>query len=100
MTPLEAVGATRFHHQLLPRFDHDKHCQPLARPDQVSTRGAWLPGGAHDWEFGDVQVIWRDGDTLRPAADPETGALVKSLPRLMRNKLKTPGFVHKRQKIG
>jgi gamma-glutamyltranspeptidase/glutathione hydrolase len=24
----------------------------------------------HDWEFGDVQVIWRDGDTLRPAADP------------------------------
>ena len=24
----------------------------------------------HSWEFGDVQVIWRDGDELIPAADP------------------------------
>ena len=24
----------------------------------------------HDWEFGDVQVIWRDNDELQPAADP------------------------------
>lgn len=24
----------------------------------------------HSWEFGDVQVIWRDRDELRPTADP------------------------------
>jgi gamma-glutamyltranspeptidase/glutathione hydrolase len=24
----------------------------------------------HSWEFGDVQVIWRDQGVLYPAADP------------------------------
>jgi gamma-glutamyltranspeptidase/glutathione hydrolase len=24
----------------------------------------------HQWEFGDLQVIWRNGDELEPAADP------------------------------
>ena len=71
MTPLEAVGATRFHHQLLPP---DLITTSIANPLPDQTRLALEERGyrvePHDWEFGDVQVIWRDGDTLRPAADP------------------------------
>ena len=71
MTPLEAVGATRFHHQLLPP---DLITTSIANPLPDQTIAALEELGyrvqPHDWEFGDVQVIWRDGDTLRPAADP------------------------------
>jgi gamma-glutamyltranspeptidase/glutathione hydrolase len=71
MTPLEAVGATRFHHQLLPP---DLITTSIANPLPDQTKLALKELGyrvePHDWEFGDVQVIWRDGDTLRPAADP------------------------------
>ena len=71
MTPLEAVGATRFHHQLLPP---DLITTSIANPLPDQTKLALGERGyrvePHDWEFGDVQVIWRDGDTLRPASDP------------------------------
>ena len=71
MTPLEAVGATRFHHQLLPP---DLITTSVANPLPDQTIAALEERGyrvqPHDWEFGDVQLIWRDGDTLRSAADP------------------------------
>lgn len=71
MTPLEAVGATRFHHQLLPP---DLITMSIALPLSGETIAALGERGyrvePHSWEFGDVQVIWRDGDELQPAADP------------------------------
>ena len=71
MTPLEAVGATRFHHQLLPP---DLITMSIAIPLPEETIAALGERGyrvePHEWEFGDVQVIWRDGNELKPAADP------------------------------
>jgi gamma-glutamyltranspeptidase/glutathione hydrolase len=71
MTPREAVGATRFHHQLLPP---DLITMSIAIPLSKETIAALGERGyrvePHSWEFGDVQVIWRDGDELQPAADP------------------------------
>ena len=71
MTPREAVGATRFHHQLLPP---DLITMSIAIPLSEETIAALGERGyrvePHSWEFGDVQVIWRDGDELQPAADP------------------------------
>ena len=71
MTPLEAVGATRFHHQLLPP---DLITMSISRPLPQETISALGDRGyrvePHSWEFGDVQVIWRDQGKLRPAADP------------------------------
>ena len=76
MTPLEAVGATRFHHQLLPP---DLITTSIANPLPDQTISALEERGyrvqPHDWEFGDVQLIWRDGDTLRSAADPRDRAV-------------------------
>ena len=71
MTPLEAVGATRFHHQLLPP---DLITMSVGRPlqqktiDMLSDRGYRVE--PHNWEFGDVQVVWRNEGVLQPAADP------------------------------
>ena len=71
MTPLEAVGATRFHHQLLPP---DLITMSIGRPLPQETISALGDRGyrvePHSWEFGDVQLIWRDQGQLRPAADP------------------------------
>ncbi len=71
MTPLEAVGATRFHHQLLPP---DLITMSISRPLPQETISALGDRGyrvePHSWEFGDVQVIWRDQGELKPAADP------------------------------
>ena len=71
MSPLEAVGATRFHHQLLPP---DLITMSISRPLPQETISALGDRGyrvePHSWEFGDVQLIWRDQGELRPAADP------------------------------
>ncbi|MFK7863220.1 MAG: gamma-glutamyltransferase [Pseudohongiellaceae bacterium] len=71
MSPLEAVGATRFHHQLLPP---DLITMSIATPLPEETIAALGERGyrvePHEWEFGDVQVIWREGNELLPAADP------------------------------
>jgi len=71
MSPLEAVGATRFHHQLLPP---DLITMSVSRPLPQETISALGDRGyrvePHAWEFGDVQVIWRDQGKLHPAADP------------------------------
>jgi gamma-glutamyltranspeptidase/glutathione hydrolase len=71
-SPLEAVGATRFHHQLMPA---DLVTMSVTRPlpdETISTLGdRGYRVEPHSFEFGDVQVIWRDDDgNLIPAADP------------------------------
>jgi len=71
MSPFDAVDATRFHHQLLPP---DLITMSVTRPLPQETISALGDRGyrvePHAWEFGDVQVIWRDQGELRPAADP------------------------------
>lgn len=71
MTPLEAVGATRFHHQLL-QPDLITYSPGVPLPDetisQLSDRG--YRAQPHPWKFGDVQVIVRDGESWNAASDP------------------------------
>jgi gamma-glutamyltranspeptidase/glutathione hydrolase len=71
MTPAEAVGATRFHHQLMPP---DLVTYSPGRPLPEETISALRDRGyrpePHQWEFGDMQIIWRNGDQLMPASDP------------------------------
>jgi gamma-glutamyltranspeptidase/glutathione hydrolase len=70
MTPLEAASASRFHHQLLPP---DLITQSPSLPLPESTIKALTKRGyrvePHSWEFGDIQVIYKDGDNLIPASD-------------------------------
>lgn len=71
MTPEEAVGATRFHHQLMPpELITFSPSRPLP-PETISALGDnGYRAEPHSWEFGDMQVIWRGGDRLEPASDP------------------------------
>ena len=71
MTPYDAVAATRFHHQLLPA---DLITYSVTRPlppaviSGLGDRG--YRATPHAWEFGDVQVIHREGARWVPASDP------------------------------
>jgi len=80
MTPAEAVGATRFHHQLLPP---DLITYSPGRPLPDDTISALADRGyraePHEWEFGDMQIIWRDGEKLIPASDPRNRGVSKVL---------------------
>lgn len=71
MTPAEAVGATRFHHQLTPP---DLITYSPSRPLPPETISALSDRGyrvvPHRWEFGDMQIIWRGKNGLDPASDP------------------------------
>ena len=71
MTPIDAVSATRFHHQLLPP-DLVTYSVNFPLPPEtisaLSDRG--YRAEPHSFEFGDVQVILRDGDSWIPASDP------------------------------
>ena len=71
MSPLEAVSATRFHHQLLPP---DLVTYSVTRPLPKETIKTMAERGyrlePHGFEFGDVQVISRKGDSWLPASDP------------------------------
>jgi gamma-glutamyltranspeptidase/glutathione hydrolase len=71
MTPYEAVAATRFHHQLLPP---DLITYSVTRPLPASTISLLGELGyraePHPWEFGDVQIVWRDDGDWVPASDP------------------------------
>ena len=71
MTPEQAVGATRFHHQLMPpELITFSPSRPLP-PETISALGDnGYRAEPHSWEFGDMQVIWRGGDRLEPASDP------------------------------
>lgn len=71
MTPLQAVGATRFHHQLLPA---DLITYSVSRPLPQETILALGDRGyrpePHSYDFGDVQIIVRDNASWIPASDP------------------------------
>ena len=71
MSPLEAVAATRFHPQLLPT---DLITYSVTRPLPAATISVLGEMGyraePHPWEFGDVQIVWRDDGDWVPASDP------------------------------
>ena len=71
MSPYEAVAATRFHHQLLPP---DLITYSVTRPLPASTISLLGELGyraePHPWEFGDVQIVWREDGEWKPASDP------------------------------
>jgi gamma-glutamyltranspeptidase/glutathione hydrolase len=71
MTPADAVGATRFHHQLLPP---DLIVYSPGRPLSEATISALADKGyraePNSWEFGDMQVIYKDGPGVVAASDP------------------------------
>jgi len=76
MSAIDSVGASRFHHQLLPA---DLITTSISRPLPAQTRGALIDMGyrvePHAWEFGDVQLIEtgfgkdKSGD-INTASDP------------------------------
>ena len=78
MSPMDAAGATRFHHQLLPP---DLITQSPMRPLSDQTiRGLGEKGyrvEPHGWAFGDIQVIWRGGNKLIPASDSRNRGVSK-----------------------
>ncbi|MEM7083599.1 MAG: gamma-glutamyltransferase [Pseudomonadota bacterium] len=84
MTPQQAVDASRFHHQLLPPdLVTYSPSRPL-RPDvQSSLSKSGYRTEPHSWEFGDLQLIVRDGETLIPASDARQRGVsrVIALPR-------------------
>lgn len=78
MTPLQAVAATRFHHQLLPPdLITQSPSFPLADQTIEKLNQLGYRVEPHSWEFGDVQVIWVDGENLIPASDPRDRGVSK-----------------------
>ncbi|MGB0495804.1 MAG: gamma-glutamyltransferase [Kangiellaceae bacterium] len=78
MTPLEAAGATRFHHQLLPPdLITQSPSLPLSETTikELNQRGYRVE--PHSWEFGDLQIIWVDDDQIKPASDPRDRGVSK-----------------------
>lgn len=70
MSPLDAIDATRFHHQLLPP-DLIMYGPSRPLPEEtvlrLQDRGYRLEP---IWDFGDMQLIVDDGETVRAASDP------------------------------
>ena len=70
MSPLAAIDAGRFHHQLLPP---DVIMYGPSRPlpeetvSELGDRGYRLVA---PWDFGDMQVIYSDGESVEAASDP------------------------------
>jgi gamma-glutamyltranspeptidase/glutathione hydrolase len=70
MSPLDAIDAGRFHHQLIPP---DLIMYGPSRPlsdetvSELGDRGYRLMA---PWDFGDMQIIYRDGDKVQAASDP------------------------------
>jgi gamma-glutamyltranspeptidase/glutathione hydrolase len=71
MTPLEAVAAARFHHQLLPP-DLITYTpgRPLSRETILALGDRGYRAVPHPWEFGDIQIILRTANHLHAASDP------------------------------
>ncbi len=70
MTPLQAIDAARFHHQLLPP---DMILLGKSRPLPDETMSALGDRGyktINPFDFGDMQVIYVDGDNVDAASDP------------------------------
>ena len=71
MSPAQSVGATRFHHQLLPpELVTYSPSFPLTIPTQDELRRLGYRLEPHAWEFGDVQLILRGEGGWEAASDP------------------------------
>jgi gamma-glutamyltranspeptidase/glutathione hydrolase len=74
MTPIEAIGATRFHHQLVPIDLITYSGLAIGRPLSEQTIKGLADRGyrsePHAFEYGDVQMIMKDGDSWIAASDP------------------------------
>jgi gamma-glutamyltranspeptidase/glutathione hydrolase len=74
MSPLEAVGATRFHHQLVPADLITYSGFSIGRPlsdrviNDLAEKGYRTQ--PHSFEYGDVQIIVKDGNSWIAASDP------------------------------
>jgi len=70
MSPVDATDAARFHHQLLPP-DLILYGPGRPLPDEtiseLGDRGYRLIA---PWDFGDMQMIYDDGETVKAASDP------------------------------
>ena len=74
MTPLQAVGAARFHHQLLPPtcIVYSRCCSlPDAALAELRSRGYDMV--RNPWEFGDLQLIRYDANGKAEAASDPRG---------------------------
>ena len=74
MTPMEAVGATRFHHQLVPAdlitysgFSIDRPLSDQVIRDLARKGYRTKP---HSFEYGDVQLVMKDENSWIAASDP------------------------------
>jgi gamma-glutamyltranspeptidase/glutathione hydrolase len=70
MQPLAATDAARFHHQLLPPnliLYGPSRPLPEETVSGLGDRGYELMA---PWDFGDMQVIYDDGETVEAASDP------------------------------
>jgi len=67
----DAVGVTRFHHQLLPA-DLITYSPKVPLPPEIisALRDRGYRAEPHFFSFGDLQVILRNGDDLQAASDP------------------------------
>jgi gamma-glutamyltranspeptidase/glutathione hydrolase len=71
MTPLEAVSASRFHHQLVePDLITESVTVPLPEETKAELRKRGYRVEPHPFEFGDLQFIARYQGELRAASDP------------------------------
>jgi gamma-glutamyltranspeptidase/glutathione hydrolase len=74
MTPIEAIGATRFHHQLVPidliTYSGFTIGRPLPEQTIKDLADKGYRSEPHAFEYGDVQMIMKDGDSWIAASDP------------------------------
>lgn len=74
MSPIEAIGATRFHHQLIPidliTYSGYTIGQPLPEQTIKDLANKGYRTEPHAFEYGDVQIIMKDGDSWIAASDP------------------------------
>jgi gamma-glutamyltranspeptidase/glutathione hydrolase len=70
MSPLEATGAARFHHQLIPPdliITQPDYPLPDETLSLLGDRGYRFMS---PYNFGDVQIIYDDGESVHAASDP------------------------------
>ena len=74
MSPYEAVAATRFHHQLLPAdlitYNGFKIGSPLPDETIAALADKGYRAMPHGYEYGDVQIVMKQGDSWVAASDP------------------------------
>ena len=74
MTPIDAIGAARFHHQLVPidlvTYSGFTIGRPLSEQTIKDLADRGYRSEPHAFEYGDVQMIMKDGDSWIAASDP------------------------------